>query len=166
MCKRAFSLAALVVLMLALTLGASARTKVSGTSHCAKPDPQHVLPVTGMDGHSLAVEQFKCTWTKPMELAGLQSKDGVSTDTNDISGNTGRSRGYHISTMSNGDLMRVSYSGNSTMKDGALVTLKGTWSYIGGTGKLKGVKGKGTFDCKADGDGVTCEIEGDYSLPK
>jgi hypothetical protein len=43
---------------------------------------------------------------------------------------------------------------------------KGTWSFTGGTGKLKGIKGKGTYTCTPSGDGVSCEIEGDYQLGK
>ena len=46
-------------------------------------------------------------------------------------------------------------------------TSKGTWSYTGGTGKLKGIKGKGTYDGKGSSDGTaTYQIEGDYTLPK
>jgi hypothetical protein len=36
----------------------------------------------------------------------------------------------------------------------------------GGTGKLKGIKGKGTYNCGASGDGVSCDIEGEYQLAK
>ena len=43
----------------------------------------------------------------------------------------------------------------------------GTWTFTGGTGKLKGIKGKGTYKDKgaADGSG-TIEVEGEYELPK
>ena len=89
---------------------AAGQEKISGTDKCAKPDPQHIVPVEGMPGHSLVVEQGKCTWTKPMEIAGLQTKDRVSTATGDISATTASSRGYHVTTMSNGDTLSVSYS--------------------------------------------------------
>ena len=43
----------------------------------------------------------------------------------------------------------------------------GTWSYTSGTGKLKGIKGKGTFKGTPNADGsVTYKIDGTYSLPK
>ena len=159
--------AALAVLMILLAAGpAWAQTKISGTVQCGKPDPQHVVEVTGMASHSLAVEQSKCTWTKPMEIAGLQSKDGVSTATDDISGSSARVRGYHVTNMSNADTFRVSYSGEATTKDGAMQSNKGTWAFIGGSGKLKGLKGKGTYTCAAAGDGISCEVEGEYTLPK
>lgn len=148
------------------TLGA-AQEKISGTVECAKPDQHHIVPVEGMPGHSLAVEQSKCTWTKPMEMAGLQTKDGVSTSTDDISPNMLRVRGYHVTTMANGDTWSASYSETANLKkDGPPEPAKATWTFLGGTGKLKGIKGKGTFECKRAGDTNSCDVEGEYTLPK
>jgi hypothetical protein len=144
----------------------NAQTKVTGTAQCGKPDPQHVVPVGDRPDHSLGVEQTKCTWTKPMEIEGAKSIDGTSTATDDISGNTSHSRGFHVSTMDSGDKFFVSFQGTATMKEGALQSQKGTWGFNGGTGKLKGIKGKGTFTCAPSGDSVTCEVEGDYQLAK
>jgi hypothetical protein len=145
---------------------ASGQTKVSGTTQCGKPDSQHVVPVGDRPEHSLGVEQFKCTWTKPMEIGADKSKEGVSTETNDISGNNSRARGFHVATMESGDKFFVSYQGTGTSKDGAPVEVKGTWTFTGGSGKLKGIKGKGTYDCKPSGDALECAIEGEYQLAK
>ena len=162
-----FSFGLVVFVYLATAIVAGAQEKISGTAQCAKPDPQHIVPVEGMRGHSLVVEQSKCTWTKPMEIAGLQTKDGVSTATSDISATTARGRGYHVTTMANGDTWSASYSDTSRLsKDGPPESTKGTWVFLGGTGKLKGIKGKGTFDCKPAGDVSSCDIEGEYTLPK
>jgi hypothetical protein len=52
------------------------------------------------------------------------------------------------------------------MKDGKPVSGEGTWTLVSGTGKLKGIKGKGTFKGTANADGsMTYQIEGDYLLP-
>jgi hypothetical protein len=51
------------------------------------------------------------------------------------------------------------------MKDQNYESGEGTWSFTGGTGKLKGIKGKGMYKCKPEGDNVTCDIEGEYTLP-
>jgi hypothetical protein len=68
--------------------------------------------------------------------------------------------------MSNGDKMYVRFQGNDTTKDGKPATTEGTWSYTGGTGKLKGIKGKGTYKGKADAAGnMVVEVKGDYQLP-
>jgi hypothetical protein len=52
------------------------------------------------------------------------------------------------------------------MKDGAVESTEGTWSFSGGTGKLMGVKGKGSFKGKGVTDGsATYDVEGEYELP-
>ena len=49
----------------------------------------------------------------------------------------------------------------------ALASAKGEWSYTGGTGKLKGIKGKRTYTGKGAPDGsATYDVEGEYELPK
>lgn len=143
-----------------------AQNKISGTEQCGKPNPLHVVPVTGMPNHSLAVLQLKCTWTKPMVLAGIETKDSVETETYETIGNTGHAHGYHVTTMANGDMFRSSYSETGTHKEGAVQSTKGTWTFLSGTSNLKGIKGKGTFECNANADGYLCNVEGEYTLPK
>lgn len=139
----------------------AAQTKVSGTFQCGKPDPQLVIPVGDRPDHNLGVDQSKCTWTMPMEIEGAKPKDAVDTATTDITGDSVQFRGFHVATMDSGDKFFVSYLGAGTSKDGALQS-KGTWSFTGGTGKLKGIKGKGTFTCSPS----ACNVEGEYQLAK
>lgn len=159
--RRFFMICAAVLFCAA---AAAAQTKVSGTAQCGKPDPQQVLPVGDRPDHMLGIAQIKCTYTKPMEIGGDKSKDGVSTETSDISGNTSRPHGFHVVTMESGDRVFFSYQGTATTKDNALVELKGNWGMNGGSGKMKGIKGKGTFTCAPSGDGLSCEVEGEYQL--
>jgi hypothetical protein len=161
--RRFFMVTAAVLFCVAT---AAAQNKVSGTAQCGKPDPQQMVPVGDRPDHNLAVAQFKCTYTKPMEIGGDKSKEGVSTETSDISGNTGRAHGFHVATMESGDKFFVWYQGTSTSKDNAVVEVKGNWGFTGGSGKLKGIKGKGTFTCKPSGDGLSCDVEGEYELAK
>ena len=142
----------------------NAQTKVSGTAQCGKPDPMHIVPVGDRPEHSMAVEQFKCAWTKPMEIGADKSKDGVSTETAEITGNTSKAHGVHVATMESGDKFFVWYTGTGTSKDGAVVEVKGSWGFSRGTGKLKGIKGKGTYNCAPSGDSLECKIEGDYQF--
>jgi hypothetical protein len=52
------------------------------------------------------------------------------------------------------------------LKDGKPVSGEGTWSFTSGTGKLKGIKGKGTYKGTANADGsMTYQVDGEYSLP-
>ena len=52
-------------------------------------------------------------------------------------------------------------------RQGNVRASQGTWSFVGGTGKLKGIKGKGTYKGKPDPEGnLIFDIEGEYELPK
>ncbi len=101
-----------------------------------------------------------------MEIEGAKSKDGVSTATDDISGNAVRTRGFHVSTMDSGDKFVVWYQGTGEVKEGTLQSQKGNWGFTGGSGKLKGIKGKGKYTCTSSGEGVSCDVEGEYQLAK
>jgi len=153
-------------LALAVAPAASSQTKTSGTLSCGKPAPAYSIEVGDRPGHSVAISKFACTWTAPMEIAGVQTKDGYDVTYSDGSGAKVRGSGYHVSNMSNGDKIYVRFQGNDTMMDGKPSTTEGTWSYTGGTGKLKGIRGKGTYKGKTDSSGnMVAEIEGDYELP-
>jgi hypothetical protein len=69
--------------------------------------------------------------------------------------------------MTNGDKYYARIQASGTLKDGVLESTEGKWSYAGGTSKLKGLKGKGTYTGKGAPDGTsTLEVEGEYELPK
>ncbi len=152
---------------LSLATVAGAQNKISGTLQCAKPDEEHPLDVGDRPHHSFTISKGKCTWTKPLEIAGTQSKEDVVTGFGEMSANTSRGHAYVVSNMANGDKAYVRVQGSATLKDGVPQTAQGSWSYAGGTGKLKGLKGKGTYKGKAGADGsMTYEVEGEYELPK
>ena len=148
--------------LVAVTL--SAQTKISGTCTC-KGEPGTPVALTDKPNHSFAVGKAQCTWTK-MEIAGLQPKDGISTDLDEITGDTTSVRGYHVATLTNGDTWVAKYQGSGKSKDGKPVSGSGTWSFTSGTGKMKGIKGKGTYKGKPNADGsMTYRVDGEYSLP-
>jgi hypothetical protein len=68
-----------------------------------------------------------------------------------------RAHSCHAITMDSGDKLFVCHEGTGT-PDGQ----DGTWSFTGGTGKLKGIKGKGTYICSSSG----CDLAGEYQLAK
>ena len=116
------------IAVLALATLLSAQTKISGTVQCGKPDEQHMLEVGDHPGHSLMISKGKCTWTKPMDIAGTQTKEDVGTNFDDVRGNKAQGHGYVVGTLANGDKMYVHIQGSSTLKDGAVETGEGTWS--------------------------------------
>lgn len=70
-----------------------------------------------------------------------------------------------VGSMDNGDKYYVRAQRTITAKEERTGIDQGTWNFTGGTGKLKGLKGKGTFKCTSEGDNATCDIEGEYTLP-
>jgi hypothetical protein len=155
-------------IVLALVSLASAQTKISGTAQCGKPDQENSIQIGDRANHSFSISQGKCTWSKPVEIGGIQSKEGIGTLLAEIGGNTSRYRFYYVDTMANGDKAIYRGQGTMTLKDGVAQSGEETWTLVGGTGKLKGVKGKGTNKLKvaaADG-GSTWDVEGECELPK
>lgn len=155
----------LIVLTLSTTVWAQAR--ISGTLQCGKSDPVYTIPVGDRPDHVFSIGKSKCTWIKAPEVAGIAAKDHELTAFDDASGNRARTRSAAVGTMANGDKYYVSTQGTATLKEGTAQTAEGAWSYTGGTGKLRGIKGKGTYKGKAAPDGaMTHEVEGEYQLPK
>jgi hypothetical protein len=157
----------ITVIGLALAAGVSAQTKASGTLDCAKPDPMHMIEVGDMPGHAIVAEKVTCKWTKPMDVGGMPAKEGWSAEMIEVHGAKSALSGSHWGTVEGGDKYFVRYSGNGTSnKEGVFESASGAWKYTGGTGKLKGITGKGTYKGKGNADGsATFEVEGEWSLP-
>jgi hypothetical protein len=98
-------------------------------------------------------------------MGGLKSKDYAVTALSDVNGEKAQDRGYVVITMDNGDKAFARYSGAATSTKDGSNTAEGTWSYTGGTGKLRGLTGKGTYKSAGNADGATDHVEGDYTLP-
>ena len=154
-----------LILAFALASAASAQ-KLSGTLQCNKADPMHSIDAGDRDKHSMALEKVPCTRAKGMKIGGSQTREGTSLQFNDTTGMTTSSRGVHWGTVASGDKYFVRFQGTATAKEGAPVMISGTWSFTGGTGKLKGLTGKGAYKGKGNPDGsATFEARGDYKLP-
>jgi hypothetical protein len=156
----------LLCLVMAFALASAANAqKLSGTLQCGKPETTSV-DAGDVDKHSMAVAKIQCTWTKPLKMGGSETKDGANVEFDDTTGMMTNARGVHWGTMASGDKYSVRYQGTATMKEGAPPTMTGTWSFTGGTGKLKGLTGKGTYKGKGNPDGgATFEIQGAHKLP-
>lgn len=158
------------VLLIGLCLAgfAAAQTKISGTGKCGKPEKQESIEVGDRPGHMLMMMQVSCAWTMPIEMAGVKAKSYTGSLVSDVSGQKATDRGYVVVTMENGDkaFVRINQGMSMMTKDGKPQSGEGTWMYTGGTGKFKGLTGKGTYKSKAASDGsVEDSVEGEYSLP-
>jgi hypothetical protein len=145
--------------------GANVGTKISGTLHCQK-GTSNAVEVGDEAGHALAVGKSPCTWTKPMTIGGSTTKEGTSSNLSDARGNVSSDHGYHVGTMANGDKYFVRFDGRSETNKGVLQSQIGRWGFVGGTGKLTGLQGRGTYKTSAAAaDGSTnVEVEGEYRL--
>jgi hypothetical protein len=143
---------------------ATAQTTITGDGKCGKPDQQQSIDVGDRDGHSLMLVKFSCTWTTPYEVAGLKTKDYTGVAVSDVHGERMQDRGYVVVTMDNGDKAFVRYTGNGTTTKDGNSTGEGTWSYTGGTGKLRGITGTGTYKSTGDANGAQDHVEGNYTL--
>ena len=159
-----------VVLSLLLTACAGvalAQIKISATGTCGKADATHAIEAGDRAGHMLVVTQVSCTWSTPMEMAGLKSKSYTVAASADSAGGHSQDRGYVVTVMDNGDKAYIRFQGTGTSKEGGAHSSEGTWSYTGGTGKLKGLKGKGTYKGSgATADATEDQVEGEYTLPE
>lgn len=156
------------VLLLLAAVGfaapAIAQTKLAGSVHCAKGDPDTALDVGDKAGHMLTARKAACTWTG-LEVAGLQVKSGTDVATGELSGTMMHDSGYHTAVADNGDKFTVHFTGNATMAKDNTGAITGKWTFVSGTGKLKGIKGGGTYKGKANADGsADVDVEGTYTV--
>jgi hypothetical protein len=158
--------AVLFVSALALTLSAFAQTKMSGSFDCDKADPMHMIPIPDREGYAFSISQHKCAWTKPVVMEGLEGTVFVNTVSYEMTGATVRTTAWGVTTYDGGVKGFTRSSGTSDRK---ALTSSGKWTIAGGTGKLRGFKGGGTYTCKMKSDeagaGYTCEVAGEYTPP-
>ena len=143
---------------------AQAQTTFAGKQQCAKPDPNYTAPVGDQAKHTMSLGTLQCTWSQG-DIGGDRLKDETDTFTSDVSGTLSRDRGYGVGSVTSGDKYFYRFAGTTTLKDGAPVRGQCTWTFIGGTGKLKGLSGKGTCKGTFHADGTASwDIEGDYLI--
>lgn len=161
---RKIGLTLLGVLLVALP--ARAQTKLTGKVHCAKGDPAYSIEVGDKPGHIITARKSACTWADATPIAGLTVKSGADAATGEVNGSTAHDSGYHTVTMDNGDKYTVHFAGTAAMSKDNTGTLDGKWTFVSGTGKLKGIKGSGTYKgtVNADGSGDVT-VDGDYTIP-
>ena len=156
-----------LVCLLVLPAWAAAGTKISGTVVCSKPDPTYSLPAADATKHNFVIGKNTCTWPKPMEIGGARTKEDAFTTFEEVHGETSRGLGFAVGTLTSGDQFHVRTQGKAILNtDGGVKTSEGTWTFEAGTGKIKGIEGGGTYKCAGKPEGLTCDVSGDYTVPK
>ena len=90
---------AAIAVVLSGTTAVLAQTKFSGTLQCsnnkASTIEEHVIEVGDRPNHSLVISKTKCTFAKPIEIAGMQAKEMIAVSFFDaIPGTEITSRNY------------------------------------------------------------------------
>ena len=98
---------------------------------------------------------FGEAWT-----SAVSQQDNIGTDTTE--------RGYGTNHYQNGDVNYFSWegTGKTTTKDGGVyeVAAQGKFTFLGGTGKFKTIKGSGTYACKFTPKGGQCDWDAEAEM--
>jgi len=149
--------------MLASAVGA--QTKFTGTVTCAKADPSTSIEVGDHPGHAYTLAKGSCTWGADTLIAGMKITSDTGVETGEMSATKVTSTGSRVATMENGDKMLVSVHDSSPVKDGQPTDIEGAFTITGGTGKLKGIKGHGTYKVVPAADGsASVTVTGEYTI--
>ena len=143
---------------------AAAQSKQSFTGKCGKPEGVQTIPAGDKEGHVFMIQQGKCE-TATGEMEGVKSKGGAFAEHGESSATRTQSWGVYTETYENGDELFYDYHTSGAVKDGNITSGGNTYRIIGGTGKLKGVKGSGSCKLKGNADGsldFTCT--GEYTV--
>jgi hypothetical protein len=153
------------VFLFAVATG-SAQTKITLSGKCDKPTILQSVPVGDMDGHAFVLDQGKCATMG--EVGGAKSKEGMYSERGEMRGTHAKVWGFFLESYDSGDKIFYTYQSTGTMTTGGGVSKStNSWQMVGGTGKMKGIKGSGTCEStgNANGDGgdeFTCT--GTYTL--
>ena len=151
-------------LLCGIAITAGAQTRITGKLTCSKPS---VREAGGAGAETIAFQKADCTWTTPFTINGSKPGRTVDASIADIAGSSGRAHGYSTSVFDNGDSTIVRFDGTSESKKDGSGTVKGTWRYVRGTGKFKGISGSGTYKGQGAADGSSwADVSGHYSLGK
>jgi hypothetical protein len=163
--KAQLGIVSLGALGLFLSLPAQAGEKVSGHNFDLQPLSEMTAAIPDKPGHSL--KQITVVW-KSTGSSDLANFWAGAAEQQEVVGTDIKIRGYGTSHFGNGDVANFVYEGSAkvTPKDAGAFDEdgKGTFSWLGGTGKHN-VTGPGTYTCKFNQSGGTCDWQGeaDYS---
>jgi hypothetical protein len=155
-------------------MSAQERCKVSQEATAAKSSytQQHVLDVGDIPGHQIRILELHRTYSdeKP-NCENLKRTESWTRGYSDYVDRNGRSWGYSVTSLENGDKIFAEYDGTSqttVSPDGSKKsTFTGVVRYTGGTGKYQGVQGlfRDTVVFDPDKNVNLEQLEGEYWLP-
>jgi len=164
------SMALLISLTLIFILGvvpsiAREKTKIKGEMTVAYVR-QESIDIGDTEGHIISLGKSEGTNFSTGKHKFMDGAQVVNMSFGDLVKGTGPHQGY-LKLTEEGDAVFCNWEGKVTTKGTSLPTFKGTFSYIGGTGKFEGIQGDGTYKGKFISKMIyTVEWEGEYSIKK
>jgi hypothetical protein len=154
-----------VVLVFFFAVTLAGQTKIAGKQHCPKPQALATAEAGDEPGHTMTLEKSTCTWLTPFEMAGERATEGTFVAFSESSLHRAVTNGTYVGSMGNGDKFYIEFHW-AALKANDPERVKGYWEFTGGTGKLKGIRGKGTYTASEDENGGEANMEGEYSVPE
>jgi hypothetical protein len=181
--NNAIRLAAAIVFVSSLGLAPSEgwsqdkyKIKVDVSAAQTKYTYQHVLDVGDMPGHQVRMYEIQRTYgDKAPVYRGVRAIEEFNRGQSDMTNGNGRSWGYSITVLENGDKIYAQFIGTIWTVEGAggtkQATYTGTGTYVGGTGEFKAIRGTNRSRSQiqiADGKVVSnqTETEGEFWFEK
>ena len=159
--------AALVAIIVSASLAttsaqADSKRKRSGTNTFISTLQKNTSAVGDVPGHEISQQIALQRTTKSSDPALLDMQITDIGQVDEVAG-TGTHRGYSMAVLKDGSSSPARYEGThkTTVKaDGSWDSIfEGKYWLLPGTGKMKNVKGEGTYKCKYTVDGGACDWE-------
>ena len=151
--KSAFASALLLIASTSLTY--AAEKNYSGQNKEVQILSELSAEAPGEPGH--VIKQITETWKYVSPDPEFNGALGLAIEQQDIVNGQINQHGYGMSRSTNGDETYFTFQSIGKL-DGQKVSGSGTWTWTGGTGSFKGVKGGGTYNYNA-GPGVPFSYE-------
>jgi len=144
-----------------------AQSRFFGTLKCQRTNSPPSAGASVKATQTIQTVMEKCAWTLPLQIDADIAQDAQNTFVMQAQGTQSKDTGMQVGRMTNSDQFTLNLSGSSTLgNDGAARGRGGTWTFAGGTGRLKGVIGSGTYTGLATADGgMNYDMEGTYEIP-
>jgi hypothetical protein len=149
--QKAFAL--LVMFLVGGTAGAAERKAAAGTGRTVSTSVLARAAVEDIPGHELVQSSGTDQFTTPDPIAGV-SFNGAEMKTvtqADVVRGSGLIRGYGVWQAKTGEKIFVAYGYSVPPmpdREGIAAPFEGTFEWLGGTGRLKNIRGKGTLQGK------------------
>jgi hypothetical protein len=154
----------LLAVIMAPPLASAETVKCRSSQHVVKAE---VIQVGDVLGHVIGVAEIRgLAFYENGEIAAV-----LNTSMFDYVNGNGPHQNYTVHTFEDGSIIVIKNQGTTTADPGGKVTWhKGTFTYIGGTGRFAGIQGSGSYTGKrvgppTAGSEMYADSIGTYTLP-